>query len=204
MIIAPTNLDLAQLTKDAGKCSAKIVKNFSHLIDSKITSKSYQATLDQQLSQAPITSKLHDHYNLFTFPYVGITEVCKEAIRVFKEVNLYDDQYYVHAWLNYQHKGESIPFHHHWKGLSGLDNTYVATCYINAEPSVTTYKYKDGSVYDHHCKNNTISIFEDLGDIHQVSAWEGDEPRISISMDFVPMKYIRFTPYIPNTWMPVL
>lgn len=206
IIIRDINVDLQQVKKDARRASNKILKAYDDIIknDSYISRKSYHAELNNQLEQAPQTSKLHDYYNLFTFPYEGIVQVYREAIGTFKEVNKYSEQYYVHAWLNYQHKGECIPWHYHWKGLSGLDRTYVATAYINAEGSITTYKYPDGTVYDHHCKNGTISIFEDIGDIHQVNPWTGDDPRITISMDFVPIKYVQSTPYIVNTWMPVL
>jgi hypothetical protein len=201
-----TKLDLAQVKKDARRSANKIIKTYSDIIntDGYLNKKSYQSELAEQLNKAPQTSKLHDHYNLFTFPYQGIVDVYKEAIKAFNIVNPYTGQYCVHAWLNYQHKGEMIPWHNHWKGLSGLDWTFVATCYINAESSVTTYKDPDGTIYDHQCKNNTISIFEDIGDIHRVSEWTEEEPRITISMDFVPIAYVQGTPYIPNTWMPII
>ena len=201
-----TNLDLIRVKKDCRRSANKIIKTYSGIVDAEgyLNKKSYQSELSTQLDKAPVTSKLHDHYNLFTFPYQGIVDVYKSVIDAFNDVNVYDEQYCVHAWLNYQHKGESIPWHNHWKGLSGLDRTFVATCYINAESSVTTYKYPDGVLYDHKCKNNTISIFEDIGDIHQVSEWTEDEPRITISMDFVPMRYVQGTPYVSNTWIPII
>jgi hypothetical protein len=34
--------------------------------------------------------------------------------------------------------------------------------------------------------------------------WEEDEPRISISMDFVPKKYIQGSTFLINTWLPII
>jgi hypothetical protein len=69
---------------------------------------------------------------------------------------------------------------------------------------VTTYEFDNGYVDQQHNKNNTISLYEDVGDIHGTDVWQQDEPRIVISMDIVPMKYIQGAPYLLNTWMPIL
>jgi hypothetical protein len=37
-----------------------------------------------------------------------------------------------------------------------------------------------------------------------VEPWTLDEPRITISMDMVPMKYIQGSPFLLNTWMPIV
>jgi len=197
-----TSLDLSAVIKDCNRVSKKIEK-LSDLVGNA-KRKQYDQVLQEQLNTAPITSRLHDYYNLFTFPYAGIVSVCQSSINAFKELNKYDEQYCVHAWLNYQHKGETIPAHYHWKGLSGLDKTYVATAYIRAEGSCVTYVHPDGSADIDDCVDNTFVIYEDDGNIHNVSVWNKDEPRITISMDFVPMKYIPSTAYEMNTWMPVL
>lgn len=197
-----TTLDLEQLKRDARRINNKVVKEYANREIPKGTT--YQSVLSDQLQEAPMSSRLHDFYNVFTFPYDGINQLCQEIISFFKEVNPYPDQYYFHAWLNYQSKGQCIPWHYHWKGLSGLDRTFVCSAYINAEPSVTTYKFDNGFVDARPNINNSITLYEDVGDIHMVDVWEQDEPRISISMDFVPMKYIQGTPFILNTWMPVI
>lgn len=202
IITAEFNLDLERLKKDARRINTKVIKQYK---DIEIpTDKRYQSILADQLSEAPLSSRLHDHYNVFAFPYDGINQLYKEICTLFKETNKYDQPYYVHAWLNYQHKGEGIPLHQHWGGLSGLPNTYVCSFYVNAEPSKTTYNFPNDEVIINVNKNNTATIYEDVGDIHEVEVWQGDEPRISISMDFVPMKYIQGSPFILNTWIPVL
>lgn len=197
-----TELDLTQLKKDCGRINRKVRKEFAELtIPDK---KSYQTVLAEQLDSAPLSSRLHDFYNVFTFPYKHINILYHNMCTTFNSIKEYDDIYYVHAWLNYQHKGESIPWHYHWNGLSGLDKTYVATFYVNAEPSTTIYHYPSSEVIEYSNKNNTIAIYEDAGDRHMVAEWQEDDPRISISMDFVPMKYIQATPYLLNTWLPVI
>lgn len=204
--IKHTNLDLDQLTRDARRISNKVVKQFNNEIFKKLEeswARSYEIKLAEQLYEAPITSRLHDYYNVFSFPYDGINALYREVISFFKEVNPYTELYYMHAWLNYQYKGQSIPWHHHWKGLTGLDKTFVCSCYINAEPSITTYKFPDYT-YEMINKNNTITMYEDIGDIHMVDTWNGDDPRITISMDFVPMKYIQGSSFLMNTWMPIV
>lgn len=196
------NLDLQQLQRDCRRINTRVVREFSD--KDIVTDKRYQATLAEQLNQAPQSSKLHEQYNVFSFPYDGINALYREICSFFKEVCTYDQPYYVHAWLNYGEKGSAIPWHNHWGALSGLKETYVCSYYVNAEPSKTIYKFPNGYVDERTNQNNTITIYEDLGDIHQAEPWQGQGARISISMDFVPMKYIRLTPYLINTWIPVL
>jgi hypothetical protein len=199
--IKQVNLDLERLKRDARRINTKICKQLGHLEIPADTA--YQSTLKDQLDSAPISSRLHDYYNVFSFPYDGIQELYVELCKIFKEVCEYDQPYYVHAWLNYLQKGDSVPWHNHWGALSGLRQTYVCSAYINAEPSNTIYKFPE-ETYTVKNQNNTITIYEDIGDIHMVEPWTKDEPRITISMDIVPMKYIQGSPFILNTWMPII
>ena len=200
--VIQTNLDLERLSSDCRRINTKVLKNFSE--DNIPSNKKYNEVLNESLSLAPQSSRLHDLYNVFLFPYDGIHELYATVSREFKTCNSSTDPYYVHAWLNYQHKGETIPWHYHWHGLSGLEQTYVATFYVNAEPSVTQFEDTAGNRVEQSNKNNTFVIYEDQGNQHMVSEWQEDKPRISISMDFVPMKYIQGMPYVLNTWIPVL
>ena len=195
------NLDLERLKRDARRINNKVCKQLGHL--EVPSDESYQATLKEQLDAAPMSSRLHDYYNVFSFPYDGIQELYVEICKFFKETCEYDQPYYIHAWLNYLQKGDSVPWHNHWGALSGLRQTYVCSAYINAEPSNTIYKFPE-ETYTVACKNNTITLYEDIGDTHMVEPWTGDEPRITISMDMVPMKYIQGSPFILNTWMPII
>ena len=97
-----------------------------------------------------------------------------------------------------------MPWHNHWGALSGLHQTYVCSAYVNAEPSNTIYKFPDDSTVIMNNKNNTITMYEDVGDMHMVEPWTGNDPRITISMDIVPMKYIQGSPFLVNTWIPVV
>jgi len=195
------NLDLEQLKRDCRRINTKVCKQLRHL--EVPTNKNYQATLAEQLNAAPMSSRLHDYYNVFSFPYDGINELYREVCEFFKETCEYKQPYYIHAWLNYLQKGDSVPWHNHWGALSGLRQTYVCSAYINAEPSNTIYKFPD-ETYTVENRNNTITLYEDIGDRHMVEPWTGDAPRISISMDIVPMKYIQGSPFILNTWLPVI
>ena len=202
--IKQLDLDLDRLKRDCRRINNKVTKSLGDTVGTASTRKVYDEVLKQQLEQAPVSSSLHDYYNVFTFPYDGIRELYANIVSFFKETCDYDEPYYIHSWLNYQHKGESIPKHYHWKKLSGLDHTYVCSYYINAEPSVTTYEFDNGFIDKQHNKNNTVSLYEDVGDIHGTDVWQQDEPRIVISMDMVPMKYIQGAPFLINTWMPIL
>ena len=199
--IKQVNLDLERIKRDARRINTKVCKQLGHLEVPADTD--YQATLAEQLDAAPMSSRLHDYYNVFSFPYDGIYELYQEVCAFFKEVNQYDQPYYIHAWLNYLNKGDSVPWHNHWGALSGLKQTYVCSAYINAEPSNTIYKFPD-ETYTIKNKNNTITLYEDVGDIHMVEPWTGNEPRITISMDMVPMKYIQGSPFLLNTWLPII
>ena len=197
-----TDLDLVRISSDCRRIQNKVTKAYTD--DDIPTNRLYNEVLNSDLQTAPASSRFHDLYNVFLFPY-GIHELYEKVCLAFWDVNDdYEEPYYIHAWLNYQQKGESIPWHYHWKGLSGLDKTFVGTFYVNAEPSITTHEFTNGKVLERVNENNTIVIYEDKGDKHMVSAWDEDTPRISISFDIVPMKYIQGMPYVLNTWMPIL
>lgn len=198
------DLDLEALKKDCRRVNTKILKLYSNQIDNNdfYYKKKYYDVLSKQLEDAPITSKLHDHYNLFHFPYTEIYNLYTRVCKAFNESCKYDQAYYVHAWLNYQKKGDPIPAHYHWKGLFNLDETYYASYYVNAEPGTTYFKFPDGSLTESENKNNTFLLSEDLGDIHWVEPWQLDEPRITISMNIVPQKYLLTSPF-SNTWIPI-
>lgn len=198
-----TDLDLVRISSDCRRIQNKVTKAYTD--DDIPTNRLYNEVLNSDLQTAPASSRFHDLYNVFLFPYDGIHELYERVCLAFWDVNDdYEEPYYIHAWLNYQQKGESIPWHYHWKGLSGLDKTFVGTFYVNAEPSITTHEFTNGKVLERVNENNTIVIYEDKGDKHMVSAWDEDTPRISISFDIVPMKYIQGMPYVLNTWMPIL
>ena len=200
--IKQVNLDLERLKKDARRINNKVCKNLGHL--EVPADQPYQATLAEQLDAAPMSSRLHDYYNVFSFPYDGIYELYREVCVFFKEVNQYDQPYYIHAWLNYLNQGDSVPWHNHWGVLSGLRQTYVCSAYINSEPSNTVYKFPDDNNFVMTNTNNTITMYEDIGDMHMVEPWTGTEPRVTISMDIVPMKYIQGSPFLMNTWIPLI
>ena len=201
-------LDKAQFLKDARRIQNKINKNYADIDEQAKypTYQNYQKVLSEQLEGAPMSTKLHDYYNIFTFQYASIHNLYKECVDAFKQVCDYQDRYmyWVHGWLNYQSKGESIPPHFHWKKLSGMDHCYIGTYYINAEPSVTTYKFDNGYTEARQNENDTYVIYEDVGDIHGSDVWQQDEHRIGITMEFVPMQNLQISPFPLNTWMPVV
>ena len=199
------NLDLAALRKDARRINNKVLKLFAKEAESGnfFYKEKYYKVIGEQLANAPLSSKLHDYYNVFHFPYAEIYKLYQQVSQAFNSVKQYDQVYYLHAWLNYQQQGDTIPAHYHWKGLFDLDETYYATYYINAEPSTTNFKFPSGEVVVKHNKNNTLLISEDIGDIHWVDPWTLEEPRITITMNIVPQKYLQTSPF-SNTWIPIV
>ena len=204
-ILHQFDLNLEALKKDARRINNKVLKLYSKEIESGnfFYKEKYYKVLGEQLKDAPLISKLHDYYNVFHFPYAEIYKLYQEVCRTFNTVKRFDQVYYLHAWLNYQEKGDSIPAHYHWKGLFDLDETYYATYYINAEPSVTNFKFPSGEIIVKNNKNNTFLISEDIGDIHWVDPWILDESRITITMNIVPQKYLQTSPF-SNTWIPII
>lgn len=199
------DLDLDALKKDARRINTKVLKLYSKEIENEnfFYKKKYYEVLSQQIADAPLSSKLHDYYNVFHFPYAEIYNLYKQVSRTFKEQCKYDQVYYVHAWLNYQQQGETIPGHYHWKGLFDLDETYYASYYVNAVGSSTHFKFPDGTIISRVNENNTFLLSEDIGDLHWVDPWPNPEPRITISMNIVPQKYLQTSPF-SNTWIPII
>jgi len=196
-ILTEFDLNLEALRKDARRINNKVTKLYSNEIinDNFFYKKKYYELLAKQIANAPLSSKLHDYYNVFHFPYTEIYNLYKQIVTTFRKQCRFDQPYYVHAWLNYQQKGEAIPAHYHWKGLFDLDETYYASFYVNAEPSVTHFKFPDNNIISRQNKNNTFLLSEDMGDSHWVEPWVEDEPRITISMNIVPQKYLVVSPF---------
>jgi len=203
-ILSEFDLNLEALKKDTRRINTKVLKLYSKEIENGnfFYKKKYYEVLSQQIADAPVSSKLHDYYNVFHFPYMEIYNLYKQITKTFKEQCKYDQPYYIHAWLNYQHIGETIPAHYHWNGLFNLTETYYASYYINAEGSSTHFSFPDGSIISHKNKNNTFLLSEDIGDLHWVDPWPLEEPRITISMNIVPQKYLQTSPF-SNTWIPI-
>ena len=199
------NLNLDALKKDARRINNKVLKLYAKEVESGnfFYKEKYYKVLSEQLANAPLSSKLHDYYNVFHFPYTEIYNLYQQICQTFNEIKKYDQIYYLHAWLNYQQQGDTIPAHYHWRGLFDLDETYYATYYVNAEPSVTNFKFPNGEVMTKNNQNNTFLISEDIGDIHWVDPWTLDEPRITITMNIVPQKYLQTSPF-SNTWIPIV
>ena len=199
------DLDLSRLKKECRRINNKVLAHFKDATFEIDDNPMYEI-INNQLTEGTRLSRLYGHYNIFTFPYQGIYELYQKSCRHFKEICTYDQPYYVHGWLNYLQPGQSVPWHYHWKGTTGLDETYISTFYINAEPSTTLHKFPDATILETTNKNNTITIYEDTGDQHMVDPWQGEDIRVSISMDFVPLKYLQLPKAILNlnTWMPVV
>jgi len=199
------DLDLSRLKKECRRINNKVLTHFKD-VEFEIDDNPMYEIINDQLINGTTLSRLYGHYNIFTFPYQGIYELYQQVCEYFKEVCTYDQPYYVHGWLNYLQPGQSVPWHYHWKGSTGLDETYISTFYINAEPSTTLHKFPDATLLETTNKNNTITIYEDTGDQHMVAPWQGEDTRVSISMDFVPLKYLQLPKAILNlnTWMPII
>jgi hypothetical protein len=199
------DLNLDALKKDARRINNKVLKLYSKEITNGnfFYKEKYYKVLSEQLVDAPLTSKLHDYYNVFHFPYTEVYRLYQQVSDAFKKTCRHNQPYYLHAWLNYQQQGDPIPAHYHWKGLFDLDETYYATYYINAEPSSTYFKFTDGAVITKENINNTLCISEDIGDLHWVEPWSREEPRITITMNIIPQKYLQTSPF-SNTWIPIV
>jgi len=195
-------LDLTALTREARRINKKVCKELGDI--ELPTQTEVQRTLNNQLKTAPMSSRLHDYYNVFLFPEKTINKLYRNVCAFFKEICPYDDVYYVHAWLNYLEKGDTIPWHSHWGKLSGMPKTYVSSFYINAEPSTTIYKEAGEVTIEAPNKNNNLTLYEDIGDEHMVPPWHGQGTRISISMDIVPLSYIQVSQSPLNTWIPIV
>jgi len=89
MKIIEFDLDLKQLTKDCRRINNKVTKAYGE--QEVPQAKKYEHALSKQLEQAPTSSRLHDFYNVFTFPYVSINELYQKVCSEFNKINTYDN-----------------------------------------------------------------------------------------------------------------
>jgi len=106
-------------------------------------------------------------------------------------------------WLNMHNKTEFLNWHSHNKPE---ENCYHGYFCVNAEPSTTMYKLKEGSTVNIDNKNNQLIISRSDGDVHCVTPWNEAETRITLAFDIVP-KIIATNSFIgqdrTNNWIPI-
>jgi hypothetical protein len=180
------------------------LKHFCNDMYNVIVTK-WNTQTDDTYHDSCITTKLHSYYNFLLFPDTEIHKLFDKIQSMFRQIKLSDhnDPYYISMWLNVHGKTEFLNWHSHNKPE---ENCYHGYFTINADPSTTMYRLKDGSTVDVINKNNQLVISRSDGDLHCVTPWGGDENRITLAFDIVTkdiaynsFKYQNRT----NNWIPI-
>jgi hypothetical protein len=138
---------------------------------------------------------------MFLFPNPLLHKLYHEIKQAFDTVRR-DDIYYISLWLNVHRRGQDLPWHSHNPPEHQAFHGFYA---VNAEPSVTEYRFPDGSTDNVVNKNNQLVISLSGSDEHKVSTWEYDEPRITVAFDIIPYAVAseNFTRDLVDNWMPI-
>jgi hypothetical protein len=108
----------------------------------------------------------------------------------------YKEKHFIQCWLNVYNKGDFIDWHHHdWNSnRPNKPRAWHGFFCVDVEPnSKTSYKWKGvNEVIDIQSKNGLMVMGISDGDVHKSSAWNEDNPRITIAFDIVPEKHIFY------------
>jgi hypothetical protein len=150
-----------------------------------------------------ITTSLHSYYNFLLFPDEQLHTLYLTIQNMFNQIRAHKGSYYISMWLNIHGKKEFLNWHSHNKSDNGCYHGYFT---VNAEPSTTMYRLKDGSNVDVINKNNQLVISRSDGDLHCVTPWDGDDNRITLAFDIVT-KDVAYNTFEyqnrTNNWVPI-
>lgn len=154
---------------------------------------------DDPVGLAPITTKVHEQYNLFMYRFEGFHSLYFEIQKLFRQLNTNQNEYYIQCWLNLYKKGQYIDWHEHYPVTH---KTWHGFFCVDCEPSKTTYKLpNETELVDVISENNLLVISKGDGDWHRTWPWEfEDRDRITIAFDIVPRE--RTDPRA-KYWIPI-
>lgn len=188
--IYTTQLDL-NLDKIKESCYTlnDIVENF------KITSNGYH----DPSGKAPITTKVHEQYNLLMYNFEEFHSLYFQIQTVLQQLDKSNNQYYIQCWMNIFKQGEFIDWHEHYPPSH---NSWHGFYCVDTEPSKTTYKLPTTQEHiDIISKNNLLVISKGDGDWHRTWPWEfSNRDRITIAFDIVPREYLDSR---AKFWIPI-
>jgi hypothetical protein len=99
---------------------------------------------------------------------------------------------YLGCWATLTRKGRQVFPHKH-------NFLMVGHVVINAEPSTTTYSWKDPNNKEYHVpienKNGQVQVTKSVN--HHSSVWEKDESRITIGFDVIGEKHLKDSRPLP-------
>jgi hypothetical protein len=185
------NLDLAEIKNSCYSMKDVIMNNFKN-----VTEDGY----NDAGGTAPITTQVHEQYNLLMYRFKGFHSLYFEIQKLFQQINKNEDTYYINCWLNIYQKGHFLDWHEHYpKRANAFHGFYCIDC----EPSKTTYKIPNvPEPVDVINENNLLVISPSTGDWHRTWPWEfGDRDRITIAFDIVPAEWTDDARV--NWWIPI-
>tara|TARA_B100000780_G_scaffold143026_2_gene100090 strand:- start:16777 stop:17373 length:597 start_codon:yes stop_codon:yes gene_type:complete len=186
---AKLNLDIDKIKNSCYALSNIIINEFTE------TDHGYE----DETAKAPITTKVHDQYNLFTYNLEGFHPLYFKIQELFRQVNTDADEYYIQCWLNLYKQGDFINWHNHSDYGEGSWHGFYC---IDCEPSKTSYRLPNvKDIVDIDSENNLLVINKSDGDWHRTWPWEfADRDRITIAFDIVPRESQA---NLPGIWFPI-
>lgn len=165
------------------------LKESCYLIYSELHAKQESSSVNAYANKdAPITTKLNNSYNIFSYPYPeleNLFDVIKskfyEVEKIHYGLNL-KKNYYLNAWLNYYNYNEYVDWHIHqdmkpwtWHGFFCVDTEPSKTIYHNLQHKRT---------YDIQSLDNRLVIGQCQNVRHKTDPWMvADRPRITVAFD---------------------
>jgi hypothetical protein len=163
----------------------KSLYEFSFTVE-KILQETIQTPARPTGTYPTFTTVNYLHYNLFTFPHPELISLFTELrnnIAVFLKK---DERYVIQFWLNIFRKGEFVNWHRHWPVGSGVFHGYYC---VNVGDSVTSYMIPGNDhITELHNKDGLLVFGRSEGDKHKSSAWNSDDPRVTMAFDIIPWK----------------
>ena len=186
---AKLNLNTAKIKNSCYSLNNIIVKEFAKA----------NYSYEDETGKAPITTKLHDQYNLFTYALEGFHPLYFKIQELFWQTNTARHEYYIQCWLNLYKQGNFVNWHDHYpSNLNAWHGFYCVDC----EPSKTSYRLPNiKDTIDINSENDLLVISKSDGDCHRTWPWQfPDRDRITIAFDIVPREYQAD---IPGVWIPI-
>jgi hypothetical protein len=147
----------------------------------------------------------HKMYNFLSYPFPQIHNLYKTIQNFFYKVEKdyfgenKNFNYWIRSWLNIYYETHYIGWHTH---AQNMPDAWHGNFFVDTEPSILSYKFKDDTLYDIECKVNHIVLALSDNSVHRTYPWhDSKKPRITVAFDIIPEEPLN--QYFNHRWIPI-
>lgn len=149
-------------------------------------------------THAPITTNIHDKYNILTYPHVTISKLYHSISDAFYSIKP-DGNYFIKMWLNVFKSDQYLSYHKHMQ--QNIDAFYGHVSIKGG--GITTYKnINTEETFDYKNKDGFFVLSRPCNDV-QHRTWPQSDERVTFGFDIANIKFIDKETRPFSFWVPL-